>query len=58
LKIVMVGEGAIARKHAAALARMDGAEITQLVGANPDDTAAFVTARLTRIAYAFAQAYG
>jgi len=41
LKIVMVGEGAIARKHAAALARIDGAEITQLVGANPDDTAAF-----------------
>src|SRR5436190_85220 len=41
LKIIMVGEGAIARKHAAALARIDGAEITQLVGANADDTAAF-----------------
>jgi len=41
LNIIMVGEGAIARKHAAALARIDGAEITQLVGANADDTAAF-----------------
>jgi 2-hydroxy-4-carboxymuconate semialdehyde hemiacetal dehydrogenase len=37
----MVGEGAIARKHAAALARIDGVEITRLVGANADDTAAF-----------------
>ena len=41
MNIIMVGEGAIARKHAAALARIDGAEITQLVGANADDTAAF-----------------
>lgn len=41
LKIMMVGEGAIARKHAAALARIDGADITQLVGANADDTVAF-----------------
>src|SRR4051812_9627441 len=41
MKIMMVGEGAIARKHASALARIDGAEITHLVGAKPDDTAAF-----------------
>jgi 2-hydroxy-4-carboxymuconate semialdehyde hemiacetal dehydrogenase len=41
MKIVMVGEGAIARKHVAALQRIDGVEIACLVGGNRDDTVAF-----------------
>jgi 2-hydroxy-4-carboxymuconate semialdehyde hemiacetal dehydrogenase len=41
MRIVLAGEGAIAGRHAAALARIDGAEVVGLVGGNPDDTAAF-----------------
>jgi 2-hydroxy-4-carboxymuconate semialdehyde hemiacetal dehydrogenase len=49
MRIVLAGEGAIAGKHAAALARMSraggnagiDAEVVGLVGGNADDTAAF-----------------
>jgi 2-hydroxy-4-carboxymuconate semialdehyde hemiacetal dehydrogenase len=41
VKVVLVGEGAIAAKHAAALARVDGAELVGLVGGDPGDSAAF-----------------
>ncbi|HEY3143276.1 MAG TPA: Gfo/Idh/MocA family oxidoreductase, partial [Acidimicrobiales bacterium] len=40
MKVVLAGEGAIARRHLAALARIDGVELASLVGGNPDDTAA------------------
>ena len=41
MRIVLAGEGAIAQKHAAGLARIDGVEIASIAGGNPDDTAAF-----------------
>ena len=40
MKVVLAGEGAIARRHLAALRRIDGVELASLVGGNPDDTAA------------------
>jgi 2-hydroxy-4-carboxymuconate semialdehyde hemiacetal dehydrogenase len=40
MKVVLAGEGAIARRHLAALARIDGVELASLVGGNPADTAA------------------
>lgn len=38
MKIVMAGEGAIARKHLAAIARIDGVDVVSLAGGNPADT--------------------
>ena len=40
MKIVMAGEGAIARKHLAGIARIDGIEVVSLTGGNPADTEA------------------
>jgi 2-hydroxy-4-carboxymuconate semialdehyde hemiacetal dehydrogenase len=40
-KVVLVGEGAIARQHAAALARIDEVEVVALVGGDAEATAAF-----------------
>jgi 2-hydroxy-4-carboxymuconate semialdehyde hemiacetal dehydrogenase len=39
MKIVMAGEGAIARKHLAGLARIDGVEVVSLAGGQAEDTA-------------------
>ena len=39
MKIVMAGEGAIARKHLAAVARIDGIDVVSLAGGVADDTA-------------------
>jgi 2-hydroxy-4-carboxymuconate semialdehyde hemiacetal dehydrogenase len=39
MKIVMAGEGAIARRHLAGIARIEGIEVASLVGGNPVDTA-------------------
>ncbi len=39
MKVVLAGEGAIAQKHLAGLARIDGVEVVSLAGGNPDDTA-------------------
>jgi 2-hydroxy-4-carboxymuconate semialdehyde hemiacetal dehydrogenase len=41
MRVVLAGEGAIARKHAAALGRIDGVEIVSVAGGLADDTAAF-----------------
>jgi 2-hydroxy-4-carboxymuconate semialdehyde hemiacetal dehydrogenase len=41
LHVVLAGEGAIARKHVAALRRIDGVEIVGLAGGDPAATAAF-----------------
>lgn len=41
MKIVLAGEGAIARKHMAALQRIDDVEVVSLAGGNADDTTAF-----------------
>lgn len=41
MKIVLAGEGAIARRHAAALARIDGIEIVSIAGGQAGDTEAF-----------------
>lgn len=41
MKIVLAGEGAIARKHMAGLQRIDGVEVVSVAGGNPDDTAEF-----------------
>ncbi len=41
MKIVLAGEGAIARRHAEGLRRIDGVEIVSIAGGNPVDTAAF-----------------
>ena len=38
MKICMAGEGAIARKHLDAIARIDGIDVVSLVGGNPADT--------------------
>ncbi len=43
MKIVLAGEGAIARKHMAGLQRIDGVEVVSVAGGNPDDTADFAT---------------
>jgi 2-hydroxy-4-carboxymuconate semialdehyde hemiacetal dehydrogenase len=43
MKIVLAGEGAIARRHIAGLRRIDGVEVVSLVGGNPTDTAAFAS---------------
>jgi 2-hydroxy-4-carboxymuconate semialdehyde hemiacetal dehydrogenase len=43
MKIVLAGEGAIARRHIAGLNRIGGVEVVSVVGGNPDDTAAFAT---------------
>jgi 2-hydroxy-4-carboxymuconate semialdehyde hemiacetal dehydrogenase len=40
-KVVLVGEGAIARQHIAALGRIDDAEVVALVGGDAEATAAF-----------------
>jgi 2-hydroxy-4-carboxymuconate semialdehyde hemiacetal dehydrogenase len=40
-KVVLVGEGAIARQHAAALTRIDDVEVVAVVGGDADATAAF-----------------
>lgn len=39
MRIILAGEGAIARKHLAALDRIDGAEVVSLVGGDAADTA-------------------
>ena len=41
MRILLAGEGAIARRHIAALGRIEGVEIAGLVGGQPDATAAF-----------------
>jgi len=41
VKVVLVGEGAIAAKHAAALSRIDGSDLVGLVGGDAGATAAF-----------------
>jgi 2-hydroxy-4-carboxymuconate semialdehyde hemiacetal dehydrogenase len=41
MQVVLAGEGAIARKHVAALRRIDEVELVGIVGGNPADTAAF-----------------
>jgi 2-hydroxy-4-carboxymuconate semialdehyde hemiacetal dehydrogenase len=41
MKIVLAGEGAIARRHVEGLRRIDGVEIVSIAGGNPVDTAAF-----------------
>jgi 2-hydroxy-4-carboxymuconate semialdehyde hemiacetal dehydrogenase len=41
VKVVLVGEGAIAAKHAAALSRIEGADLVGLVGGDAGATAAF-----------------
>lgn len=41
MRIVLGGEGAIARKHIAGLQRIDGVEVVSVAGGNPDDTEAF-----------------
>ncbi len=41
MKILLAGEGAIARRHVAALRRIDGVEIAGVAGGLPDATAAF-----------------
>lgn len=41
MKIVLAGEGAIARRHIAALGRIDGVEVVGLAGGDAADTAAF-----------------
>lgn len=41
MKIVLAGEGAIARRHIAALRRMDDVEIAGVVGGRAEDTTAF-----------------
>jgi 2-hydroxy-4-carboxymuconate semialdehyde hemiacetal dehydrogenase len=41
MKIVLAGEGAIARRHIAGLNRIDDVEVVAIVGGNPADTAAF-----------------
>lgn len=38
MKIVLAGEGAIARKHLESIARIDEIEVASLAGGNPDDT--------------------
>ena len=41
MKIVLAGEGAIARRHIAGLLRIDDVEVVSLTGGTPSDTAAF-----------------
>jgi 2-hydroxy-4-carboxymuconate semialdehyde hemiacetal dehydrogenase len=41
MKLVLAGEGAIARRHVAALARIDGVEVVSVAGGIAADTAAF-----------------
>ena len=41
MKLVLGGEGAIARKHMDGLRRIDGVEVVAVAGGNADDTAAF-----------------
>jgi len=41
MNIVLAGEGAIARRHAAGLQRIDGVEVVGLAGGDPADTEAF-----------------
>jgi len=41
MRVVLAGEGAIARKHVAALGRIEGVEIASIAGGNTDDTADF-----------------
>jgi len=43
MRIVVAGEGAIARKHLAGIARINGIEVVSLVGGNPADTEALAT---------------
>ncbi|MGH3649485.1 MAG: Gfo/Idh/MocA family protein, partial [Acidimicrobiia bacterium] len=41
MKIALAGEGAIARRHAAAIGNIDDVEIATIVGGDEDDTRAF-----------------
>ncbi|MDE0319896.1 MAG: Gfo/Idh/MocA family oxidoreductase, partial [Acidimicrobiaceae bacterium] len=41
MKIILAGEGAIGRKHIAALQRIDDVEVVAIVGGLADDTEAF-----------------
>jgi 2-hydroxy-4-carboxymuconate semialdehyde hemiacetal dehydrogenase len=41
MKIVLAGEGAIARRHIAGLHRIDDVEVVSITGGNPEDTATF-----------------
>lgn len=41
MQIVLAGEGAIAQRHAQALARIEGAEVVSVAGGKADDTEAF-----------------
>jgi 2-hydroxy-4-carboxymuconate semialdehyde hemiacetal dehydrogenase len=41
MKIILAGEGAIARRHITALQRIDGVEVVSIVGGNPADTSTF-----------------
>ncbi|MGI9621343.1 MAG: Gfo/Idh/MocA family oxidoreductase [Acidimicrobiales bacterium] len=41
MKVVLAGEGAIARKHLAGVSRIDGVEVVSLAGGNEGDTQAF-----------------
>ncbi len=41
MKIVLAGEGAIARRHIAGLQRIDDVDVVSITGGNPADTAAF-----------------
>ena len=41
MKIVLAGEGAIARRHIAGLQRIDDVEVVSVAGGNPTDTEAF-----------------
>jgi len=43
MKIAMAGEGAIARKHLAGMARIDGIEVVSLAGGDPAHTEALAT---------------
>lgn len=43
MKVALVGEGAIARRHAAALGRIEGVDILTIAGGDAPDTEAFAT---------------
>ena len=43
MKIVMAGEGAIARRHLDGIAKIDGIEVVSLAGGNPADTEELAT---------------
>jgi 2-hydroxy-4-carboxymuconate semialdehyde hemiacetal dehydrogenase len=45
VKVCLAGEGAIARRHLDAIARIDGVEVVTIAGGNADDTAALAAER-------------